>query len=1017
MVKQYVGARYVPKFASPMEWAANTSYEALTIVTFNNASYTSKVPVPPTVGNPANNPQYWALTGNYNAQVEQYRQETETVSNNLTTEITNRKNADTTLQGKITTVSNNLTTLQGKITTVSNNLTTEITNRKNADTTLQGNINAEAAARQTADNTLQGNINSEAATRASADSNLQSQINQIIAPSGTAPSAAEVQNARIGADGVTYDTLGNAIRGQVTDLKSDLSEISENKENLYSVNLVQLGKNWTGGSASNRAVAYVPVRPNTAFLVVAPTNPNISSINVIEKSANTGASGNLRLTDVTSGTDAVITSTANTNYFCLQFVGTTTLSRSDFDNYDVYVCEGTTEIYSAVDKVARSKLESITEPSDTLIDFNDIQIGKNYTGSDALNRAVLYVAVDSSTTYYIENHSSGNIDSLYIAEKAQPTGASATINGFYVQHDDAQAFTTNAEAHYLCIQFNGQVTLTTDDFADYNLYLCKGDEPQLTAVDKVAREKSFDTFDTFYELAEAKAKALCRVGGYEFRNIVNNPKIINHWQDAHASAPYYDVGATTSEYSSINYNRSPKYENILNNLPQTEIDFTPQNNGFTRIVVGKNSEDLFFVAYVASNRLGAFGDAKYNALEVTSDFVNFRTILRSDALTSGDGIPVPNMTNLKVDQVKEFADGHYLVAIRCHNISENNDYTHFYRMASDFSEIAHCQYVDFNNNTVPMVDEFGGSVYDWSIFIAGNKGIATTYGNRNPETDYGRVWYTENSGYNWKQVFQTNNHLQEGQKEGVTVTMAHTHGVMIDIISAVVTRLFVLVGENNSNIFWTDKGLNATDSDWNVIDIRNQPFYNFQSFTQVVNGYPFKDGLIFGSDNEGVGCIYRLNKLDDGSYSRIESAHEFLPNKWNGTFYCAAEMSRRDFSSPLLMCETHENCRLTEKDNELLNQYHKARVVATYDGVNFTEIWSDDTYGTHDAYISGSIVQRKYSYCSRGMNCWLLKNGDAVIKYVGRDYYYFGGDPMFSVTGLSNGSCKVRWIKNAERYL
>lgn len=77
MVKQYVGARYVPKFANPVDWAPSTSYEALTIVTFNNASYTSKIPVPPTVGNPANNPQYWALTGNYNAQVEQYRQETE----------------------------------------------------------------------------------------------------------------------------------------------------------------------------------------------------------------------------------------------------------------------------------------------------------------------------------------------------------------------------------------------------------------------------------------------------------------------------------------------------------------------------------------------------------------------------------------------------------------------------------------------------------------------------------------------------------------------------------------------------------------------------------------------------------------------------------------------------------------------------------------------------------------------------------------------------------------------------
>ena len=94
MVKQYVGARYVPKFASPVEWAADTSYEALTIVTFNNASYTSKVPVPPTVGTPASSPQYWALTGNYNAQVEQYRQDTENIKSAISTIVSDAVNAD-----------------------------------------------------------------------------------------------------------------------------------------------------------------------------------------------------------------------------------------------------------------------------------------------------------------------------------------------------------------------------------------------------------------------------------------------------------------------------------------------------------------------------------------------------------------------------------------------------------------------------------------------------------------------------------------------------------------------------------------------------------------------------------------------------------------------------------------------------------------------------------------------------------------------------------------------------------
>lgn len=50
---------------------------------------------------------------------------------------------------------------------------------------------------------------------------LQAQIDDIVAPSGEAPSAAEVQNARIGADGVTYASLGEAIRTQVSELGAE----------------------------------------------------------------------------------------------------------------------------------------------------------------------------------------------------------------------------------------------------------------------------------------------------------------------------------------------------------------------------------------------------------------------------------------------------------------------------------------------------------------------------------------------------------------------------------------------------------------------------------------------------------------------------------------------------------------------------------------------------------------------------------------------------------------------------
>lgn len=72
---QYVGARYVPLFADPTEWNSSNTYEPLTIVTYMNASYTSRKQVPAGI-EPTNN-EYWALTGNYNAQVEQYRQTVE----------------------------------------------------------------------------------------------------------------------------------------------------------------------------------------------------------------------------------------------------------------------------------------------------------------------------------------------------------------------------------------------------------------------------------------------------------------------------------------------------------------------------------------------------------------------------------------------------------------------------------------------------------------------------------------------------------------------------------------------------------------------------------------------------------------------------------------------------------------------------------------------------------------------------------------------------------------------------
>lgn len=108
--------------------------------------------------------------------------------------------------------------------TVQTLIATERQQRQSADSALQSNINAEASARAAGDTNLSAAINAEASTRAAQDALLQTEINQLIAPSGEAPSAAEVQNARIGADGITYTTLGDAIRKQVTNITDDLAQ-------------------------------------------------------------------------------------------------------------------------------------------------------------------------------------------------------------------------------------------------------------------------------------------------------------------------------------------------------------------------------------------------------------------------------------------------------------------------------------------------------------------------------------------------------------------------------------------------------------------------------------------------------------------------------------------------------------------------------------------------------------------------------------------------------------------------
>ena len=101
----YVGHRYVPKLVG--EWDNTNSFEPLSIVQYQGNSFTSRQYVP--VGIEITNEEFWVSTGNYNAQVEQYRQDVTAFNNNLASLIETTENDLSDMQTTITEMNTKLT--------------------------------------------------------------------------------------------------------------------------------------------------------------------------------------------------------------------------------------------------------------------------------------------------------------------------------------------------------------------------------------------------------------------------------------------------------------------------------------------------------------------------------------------------------------------------------------------------------------------------------------------------------------------------------------------------------------------------------------------------------------------------------------------------------------------------------------------------------------------------------------------------------------------------------------------
>ena len=146
---QYIGARYVPIFADPSEWNNTRTYEPLTIVMHDGNSYTSRQYVPK--GIDISNDDFWALTGNYNAQVEAYRKDVLRLEDEVDAEQARATAAETKLTEDLASEVERATAAEGVLQT---NINAEVERATAAESVLQTNINAEVERATAAENKI-----------------------------------------------------------------------------------------------------------------------------------------------------------------------------------------------------------------------------------------------------------------------------------------------------------------------------------------------------------------------------------------------------------------------------------------------------------------------------------------------------------------------------------------------------------------------------------------------------------------------------------------------------------------------------------------------------------------------------------------------------------------------------------------------------------------------------------------------------------------------------------------------
>ena len=251
-------------------WDITKQYGIWTVVNDDDFAYMSLKIVP--AGISINNQEYWLKIAPYSVDISFSLSSIHPIANKTVTE----KFAS--VDSNISDLNNTDEILRSNINTTNANLTEEINARVSAISTVNSRIDATNA-----------NLTTESAARMAEDALINTRIDNIATiPEGSTTADAELMDIRVGSNGITYPSAGDAVRGQfdiVDDKFEDITILSDNMFDPDTGTNVYIGN--TGvetPSASYYSTVYLPVTAGDVLYIWAKNssgNFNYFSINAI----------------------------------------------------------------------------------------------------------------------------------------------------------------------------------------------------------------------------------------------------------------------------------------------------------------------------------------------------------------------------------------------------------------------------------------------------------------------------------------------------------------------------------------------------------------------------------------------------------------------------------------------------------------------------------------------------------------------------------------------------------------